>query len=70
MDLGLKGLNAIVTGGTKGIGRAIAQTLAAEGANVALCARNPGEVAATVAAFGGYGVKVSGRALDVADGPA
>jgi len=70
MDLGLKGLNAIVTGGTKGIGRAIAQTLAAEGANVALCARNPEDVAKTVADFGRYGVKVSGQAVDVGDGPA
>ena len=70
MDLGLKGLNAIVTGGTKGIGRAIARTLAAEGANVALCARNADEVAATMAAFASYGVKVSGRPVDVGDGPA
>ncbi|WP_088284554.1 SDR family NAD(P)-dependent oxidoreductase [Ideonella sp. A 288] len=70
MDLGLKGLKAIVTGGTKGIGRAIAQTLAAEGADVALCARNAAEVAATAADFGQrYGVKVVGRAVDVADGP-
>ncbi len=70
MDLGLKGLKAVVTGGTKGIGRAIAQTLAAEGANVAFCARNAEEVAKTVAEFSIYGVKVFGRALDVADGPA
>lgn len=70
MDLGLKGLKAVVTGGTKGIGRAIAQTLAAEGAHVAFCARNAEEVAQAVKEYSGQGVKISGRAVDVADGPA
>lgn len=70
MDLGLKGLKAIVTGGTKGIGRAIAQTLAAEGAHVALCARHADEVAKTVTELSAYGVKVFGRAADVSDGAA
>ncbi len=70
MDLGLKGLRAVVTGGTKGIGRAIAQTLAAEGAHVAFCARNAAEVAQTVKDFAVYDVKLSGRVVDVADGPA
>jgi len=37
VDLDLKGKNAIVTGGTRGIGRAIAELLADEGCNVALC---------------------------------
>jgi len=40
MDLGLKGKKAIVTGGTRGIGRAIADLLADEGCNLALCARS------------------------------
>ena len=70
MDLGLKGLKAIVTGGTKGIGQAIAQTLAAEGAHVAICARNADEVAASVAELQARGVTAFGRAVDVADGPA
>ena len=50
MDLGLKKLKAVVSGGTKGIGRAIAETLAAEGADVAICARNAAEVKSAVAA--------------------
>jgi 3-oxoacyl-[acyl-carrier protein] reductase len=67
MDLGLKGKNALVTGGTKGIGRAIAALFAAEGANVALCARNADEVAATTKALAASGARLWGRALDVGD---
>ena len=57
MDLGLKGLNALVTGGTKGIGRRAADMFAAEGANVSICARNAGEIAATVDSLKAQGVK-------------
>lgn len=67
MELGLKGKRVLITGGSKGIGRAIAEGFAAEGAHVAICARNAEEVAATVAALKGMGVQSFGRALDVAD---
>src|SRR5256885_13903083 len=70
MDLGLKGKRAVVTGGSKGIGRAIAEGFANEGASVAICARNADEVASAVAALTAKGVQVSGKALDVADGAA
>ena len=40
MDLGLAGKKALITGATKGIGRTVAETLLAEGASVAICARN------------------------------
>ena len=67
MDLGLKGKRALVTGGSKGIGRAIAEGFAAEGADVAICARNADEVAATVAALKARGVNATGGAIDVSD---
>jgi 3-oxoacyl-[acyl-carrier protein] reductase len=67
MDLGLTGKRAIVTGGSKGIGRAIADTLATEGAHVSICARNQDGVARTVEALKGRGVEAFGRALDVTD---
>src|SRR5215467_9562129 len=70
MDLGLQGKRAVVTGGSKGIGRAIAETFAAEGADVSICARNAEEVASTVASLKKKGVRAFGRALDVADAAA
>lgn len=67
MDLKLKGKSAVVTGGSRGIGRAIAETLAEEGANVAICARQPDQVAETVAALEARGVRAWGQAADIAD---
>jgi 3-oxoacyl-[acyl-carrier protein] reductase len=67
MDLGLKGLNALVTGGSKGIGRRAADIFAEEGANVSICARNADEVKEAVALFNKKGVQGFGQAVDVGD---
>lgn len=65
MDLGLKGLNALVTGGSKGIGRRAADIFAEEGANVSICARNADGVATAVGGLKAKGVKAFGQAIDV-----
>jgi 3-oxoacyl-[acyl-carrier protein] reductase len=49
VDLGLTGRKAVVTGGSKGLGRAIAAELLAEGASVVICSRDAGELEATAA---------------------
>ncbi len=67
MDLGLKGLRAVVTGGTKGIGRAAADIFAQEGASVAICARNADEVKTAVKDLKAKGVHAFGAGVDVAD---
>jgi 3-oxoacyl-[acyl-carrier protein] reductase len=70
MDLGLRGRNAVVLGGTRGIGRAIAGTLAGEGAGVAVCARNADQVAATVVELKTMGGRTTGAPVDITDAAA
>lgn len=68
MDLGLKGKRAIVLGATRGIGRRIAEQLAEEGAQVAICARNSDQVDETVAALSAKTDKALGGVVDISDG--
>jgi len=65
MELGLSGRRAVVTGGSKGIGLAVARELAAEGAAIALCARNTDEVQAAAAELSAGGATVHASVTDV-----
>jgi 3-oxoacyl-[acyl-carrier protein] reductase len=69
VNLSLSGTHILITGATRGIGRAIAFTAAEEGANISFCARDPRAVAAMEAELIAKGIKAFGRALDVADEP-
>src|SRR4051794_17322769 len=69
MELGLHDRRAIVTGGTKGIGRAVVAELLAEGAHVAFCARNGDEVKLAEEELSAGG-DVAGWVTDVTDGDA
>lgn len=67
MNLQLKGKNAIITGGSKGIGKSIASNLADEGVNVAICARGKEALKKTKKELLKKGVKVMAMTCDVGD---
>jgi NAD(P)-dependent dehydrogenase (short-subunit alcohol dehydrogenase family) len=67
VELGLAGRRALVTGGSKGLGLAIARELVAESAHVAICARDEDEVAATAEELRRGGTTVHAQAADVTD---
>lgn len=62
---GLRGRTALIVGGSRGIGRAIAEGFADAGAGVAVVGRSPGPLAQTVAALEQYGVQALGLTADV-----
>jgi len=70
MDLQLSGSRVLVTGGTRGIGRAIVEEFVHEGAVVEFCARDAGEIETTEKALADRGPGVRGVQLDVRDGAA
>jgi len=67
MDLGLKGKKVILTGGSRGIGRAALEIYAAEGADIAFFSRNRAHVDETVTALSRHGGKVYGSTFDLND---
>lgn len=70
MELGLRGRKAIVTGGTRGIGRSVAELLSREGCDLAICARGAERLDTTIAELKGNGGKVFGEAFNARDAEA
>jgi 3-oxoacyl-[acyl-carrier protein] reductase len=68
MDLGIEGRVALVTGGSKGIGRAIAAALVAEGASVAIASRSEERIAAAASEIGARGYVFDSDDLDAVPG--
>ena len=68
MDLGLKGKKVILTGGSRGIGRAALEIFAEEGCDIAFFSRNADQVAQTAKDLGKHGGKVFGEAFDMESG--
>ena len=67
MDLGLHGRRAVVTGGSKGIGLAVAAELVREGADVAICSRHGDELDAAAGELRAGGGTVHAQVADVTD---
>ena len=67
MELGLKGRRVLITGGSKGLGFAIARELVGEGASVAICARSEDEVLAAADELRSDGTVVHAQCADVTD---
>lgn len=67
MDLGIQGKVALVTGGSRGLGKRCAFSLAREGANVAICGRSQDTLNTTSAELRGLGVSSIGIVADVSD---
>jgi 3-oxoacyl-[acyl-carrier protein] reductase len=67
VDLGLKDKNVLITGGSRGIGRAAAELFASEGANLGICSRNQEQVDEALASLSAKGVMAVGGAVDITD---
>ena len=70
MNITLAGRNAVIAGGSRGIGRSIALAFAAAGANVSICARGEDSLRATAADLAAFGHKVHTAPCDLGNGPA
>ena len=65
MELGLQGRRAMITGGSRGLGRQIAEALGREGCAIAICARDEAQLSAAVSEMAGKGYQVRGTPADV-----